>query len=93
MTTDTPAATPPPYEKPTDELRQVMRPSSDMFEAIAGKTVVIRIQRKWLIYEGGDYLQVWSQKSTQTCRVEWRDIPCVDEQGKTLGYQEKEEAR
>lgn len=67
-----------PYERPTDELRQVRhaRPDYDIMSALMGKEVVwYTVQRKWLVAEAG-----WTDPSLAPLTEEWRDLPIVTEE-------------
>ncbi len=82
------------YEKSTDELRVVTRvlPPSNVFEEFMGggeaaRTVVVKVQRKWLIFDGipSDPKRhfMGSMDGTMINRVVgrpvWRDLPSVTE--------------
>ena len=66
------------YEKATDELRQVIG-SVDM---IAQHEVVLKVQRKWIVYDDpypftyGSIVEVMTGRTLST-HEEWRDLPIV----------------
>lgn len=66
------------YEEPTDELRQVEVEG----DAFMGQPRVLhyRIQRKWKISEGEDFIKVYTlnRKELKVTFV-WRDLPIVSE--------------
>jgi hypothetical protein len=72
-----------PYEKPTDELRQVKYEIKDRMSSIFYRTIgySYKVQRKWIIAEALPL----GARSSQSLREEWRDLPEINAEDASQG--------